>query len=226
VEQRPAQRLAALIVLGLISGSSFAQHRAELPELHIGDTWVYQSSDVRTGDKRNPSTHRLISVTPDTIVLQAGATTRTYTREFNLTDVKRGDIVTETYSPAWQYYSFPLEVGKQWSSDFTSVTRERKRRTRFQWTARVEAIEKITVPAGTFDTFKIRYTGNYQTSDGASSWTGQRIETIWYAPAVKRHVKSEFDIRSFTYYVYHDQRRVELLSFRPGASESDKLPSQ
>jgi hypothetical protein len=47
----------------------------------------------------------------------------------------------------------------------------------------VESMETVTVPAGTFETFRVAC---FNMRDGA------RIMTFWYAPAVRQFVRGEF----------------------------------
>src|SRR5215471_11516673 len=83
------------------------------PELKIGDSSVVRNLDVRTGEKRDTSIV-VIMVDADKIVNEtSGSTsgTRTYTRDYNLLEVKTGEKVTLTVKPFWAYLRFPLEVG-------------------------------------------------------------------------------------------------------------------
>lgn len=72
--------------------------------------------------------------------------------------------------------SSPLWVGKSWPATFLYTRRDgsqaEQKRT---WT--VEARETIEVPAGSFDTFRIRSAGNNLTI------------TLWYAPQLKFFVR-------------------------------------
>lgn len=220
----------------LLSPSVLAQSmsRAERPELKIGDTWAYQRLDVRTGEKRGAGTHILEALSDERIVVQTKALdragremsgTNSYTRDWNLTEVKAGDTVSFTARPAWGYYKFPLEVGQQWEANFATTSLSRtasgvkgtgERTSRWQWKVRVEGVESVTVPAGTFDALKLRYEGNFDTTDGPRRWSGTRTETLWYAPAVKRHVKFEHETRTTSAVgSSYDHERVELLSFKP-----------
>ncbi len=52
------------------------------------------------------------------------------------------------------------------------------------------ALEKVTVPAGTFDAYKIKLHVDATVSDEDAN-IGNTLVTIWYAPAVKRYVKYE-----------------------------------
>jgi hypothetical protein len=51
-------------------------------------------------------------------------------------------------------------------------------------------MEKVTVPAGTFDAYKIELHLDATATDEDAN-IGNTVESIWYAPAVKRYVKLE-----------------------------------
>jgi hypothetical protein len=220
VIMRFALGITMLLAGMLLHSSALAQSlsRADRPELKIGDQWVYRLSDARTGEKRWEGTHVLEALTEDRIVVRTGPAGRnTYTRDWNLTEMKQGDSVTFAARPAWGYYQFPLEVGKQWDAKFDATSRGGQRTARWQWKVRVEAVESVNVPAGTFEAFKLRYEGYFNVSEGTRNWNGSRSETLWYAPAVKRHVRFEFEERAtWAGGSSYDHVRVELVSSKPG----------
>ena len=108
-------------------------------------------------------------------------------------------------------YEFPLEIGQKWSPRFISTSRDGTRTSRWRWDARVDGAETVKVPAGVFDTLRIKLDGFYNGSEGTRSWTGRRIQTIWYSPVAKRTVKSEFEESSGT---YRNVERMELMSYK------------
>ena len=191
---------------------------ADRPDPKVGDSAVFRNLNVRTGEKRETSTV-VIEVDADKIVYEtSGSTsgTRTYTRDYNLREVKTGERVTFTAKPFWSSLRFPLEVGQTWDGFFESetVVRPRNRSTQWRWKANVVAAEEVTVPAGTFQAFKIEYDGRYFAHQGIQSWTGSHKETAWFAPSVNRFVKREVEQRS-PGVNFLDHRVIELLSFKP-----------
>ena len=68
-------------------------------------------------------------------------------------------------------FNFPLEVGKTWTRAFKMTTHANDRSVDIVSNAVVEAYEEVTVPAGTYKTFRIRATNNVGTD-----------ETFWYSP--------------------------------------------
>src|SRR5262249_7627294 len=131
---------------------------AERPDPKIGDSAVYRDLDVRTGEKRDTAVV-VIAVDADKIVNEASGSTsgtRTYTRDYNLLEIKTGEKVTFTVKPFRASLRFPLEVGKTWDGFFESesVVRPRNLDIQWRWNANVVAAEAVTVAAGTFQAFK------------------------------------------------------------------------
>jgi len=193
---------------------------AERLDLKVGDTSVVRNLDLQTGEKRD-TTIVVIMIDADKIVNEtSGSTsgTRTYTRDYNLLEVKTGEKVTLTVKPFWAYLRFPLEVGQTWGGFFESesVVRPRNLSTQWRWKANVVAVEPITVAAGTFQAFKIEYDGRYFAHQGNQSWTGSHKETAWYAPAINHFVKRELEQRA-PGRNFLNQHVIEPLSFKPAS---------
>jgi hypothetical protein len=191
---------------------------ADRPDPKIGDSAVFRNLDVRTGEKRETSTV-VIMIDADKIVSEASGSTsgtRTYTRDYNLREVKTGEKVTFTAKPFWASLRFPLEVGQTWDGFFESeaVLRPRNRSTQWRWKATVVAVEDVTVPAGTFQAFKIEYDGRYFARQSDQSWTGSHKETAWFAPGINQFVKRELEQRA-PGRNFLNHHVIELLAFKP-----------
>jgi hypothetical protein len=99
-------------------------------------------------------------------------------------------------------YAFPLWVGKIWQSRYTYEDRERGRTfSDVLWLGRVTAYEDVTVPAGTFKTFKVEGTNVYAT---------RLVE--WYAPELKTSVKSRLE-RLPDHYLGPGKFTTELIKY-------------
>ena len=131
-----------------------------------------------------------------------------------------GNTDIRTFKPYWPSLRFPLEAGHKWEAPFDveTTTLAFRRNAKWQWKARVAAVEMVTVPAGTYQAFRITSEGTFasrQISQGnLRSWTGSHRETHWYAPEVMRIVKREFE-QSAPVNNSLDHHVVELLSFTP-----------
>jgi hypothetical protein len=74
-------------------------------------------------------------------------------------------------------------VGKIWQNTLNYEDRERHRTfSEVPWLGRVTAYEDVTVPAGTFKTFKV---------EGTNVYAARLVE--WYAPELKTSVKSRLE---------------------------------
>ena len=87
--------------------------------------------------------------------------------------------------------SFPLEIGKKWDYKYSFANKLNPTKGRWQLEANVAAYEKVKVPAGEFDAFKIEYKGFW--NNDTSRQNGRLMLTNWFAPATRSVVKTEFD---------------------------------
>lgn len=155
----------------------------------MGDTWVYESVSGPGKDKREV-TIEVREVTADSIHTESVGSGSVFSRDWRLRETRRGGEVTLRADPPRPLLDFPLEVGKKW--DGRAVTYHADGFVqRWQGAARVERLEKVTVPAGTFDAFLIRYEAYYPSRNGRSNvrW----VESIWYAPEAGRWVKRDYE---------------------------------
>jgi uncharacterized caspase-like protein len=102
-----------------------------------------------------------------------------------------GNIVTNdrgVFSTPRQFYPAELYVGKKWKTMFKQKRPNGTIYT-FEYDVRVVGRETITVPAGTFDTFKIEARG-FNLQLGASL-----SRNIWVAPGVAADIAHEIVVR-------------------------------
>jgi hypothetical protein len=87
--------------------------------------------------------------------------------------------------------SFPLEVGKRWSHSNAWMFKDKGSRGSAVVDVLVVAHEKVRVPAGEFDAFKLEAKGSFRRVSGINSQVvGESAATYWYAPAARAIVKS------------------------------------
>ena len=158
---------------------------ADRPQIQVGDSWNYSFRDTRYSQTDCTYSLSVTGVTGDTITVDmqnpqhcnigALAASTVYDKDFNL-----------MYAGVTPYLTsaFPLAVGKQWTQKF-SLNTEANTLLHNDVTAKVIAIERVTVPAGTFDAYKVvverKYSSQYV--------SGTITETRWYAPQVKTYVR-------------------------------------
>lgn len=155
------------------------------PTYAVGDAWQWVRADRRTGLKEGESRRTVTAVAGDRV---EGSENQ---GRFVMVDHKSME------SPDWvrtgdpRFLDFPLAVGKKWSFKFEQKNNASPNTTRWQYDAEVVAAEKVKVPAGEFEAFKIRYRGYW---DGSGGGNGSATLTNWYAPAARATVRSEFAI--------------------------------
>jgi hypothetical protein len=116
----------------------------------------------------------------------------------------KGDTPVITWDPPlnWQY---PLTVGKSWTREPRITIHAAKRTIPYKEEQKVEAYEDVTVPAGTFRTFKVR---------SISSLGDDNL--IWFSPEMGVFVKV-LNTRTAKHSQGPGTRVIELLSYKRGA---------
>lgn len=184
---------SAVLALGIATPAA--------PATSAGDSYVYRLVNgynqetlgrVRYQVERVDSNRVTVSVSPDSAA--AGwARTEVYTPEGNWL---RGQVenhgVAEDYefAAAFPAYVFPLEPGKSWSVRVNATVPGTGARRSVRVDGLVLGTERIRVPAGEFDTMKVRrfvYPGDAESMKSET----RIVEFDWYAPALGRPVRTE-----------------------------------
>jgi hypothetical protein len=166
-----------------------------------GDTYVYQVVNgynrevlgkVHYQVARAEADGMTVSVTPDSPAVGA-ARTETYTKEGNRLRglLESHGVPTEyEFAAAYPAYVLPLESGKRWSTRVGASVPTLAVRRSVRVDGRVLGTERVKVPAGEFDTIKIRrfvYPG-----DAVAPFSETHItEVDWFAPALGLPVRTE-----------------------------------
>jgi len=184
-----------LTVLFLGIGNSFAEETAAPDDVRVGDRWSYDVKDDATGDLRRAITYVAIEITDKEIttrVMERGKD-QPNTVVFNR-DWGRIDNGTWQTRPSGYGIKKPLEVDKEWRNEANLKNLRTGVTLHASAAVRVAAPEKITTPAGEFDTFRIETKiREVNTKDQTKSST--TTETTWYAPTVNRWVKRKTEVR-------------------------------
>jgi hypothetical protein len=169
--------------LVLFSSAAFAQ-RAELPDVRAGDRWkfaVYATVPSATPNRAWVVT----SVTAISIEGTENGEPLLLTRELNVLESPRG----KDSNP--KSLDFPLEVGKRWRYESDWVFKPKGAKGGISVDVTVVGHERVKVPAGEFDAFKLTAKGSLRgTSPVNSQYAGETTETYWYAPVARTIVKS------------------------------------
>ena len=166
-----------------------------------GDTYVYLVTNGFSREPRGQVSYRIerveadriaASVTPDNPAL-GQAYEVIYTREGNWLRhplASHDRPVHHEFAPAYPAYSFPLDPDKSWSVRVDATVPATGKRSSVRVDGTVLGTERIRVPAGEFDTIRIRrntYAGDWDTFLRETNIT----EIEWYAPALGRAVRGE-----------------------------------
>lgn len=172
----------AVLTLTVLSTPALAQ-KADRPDVKVGDRWRFE---VHLG--QGPSTFKtrdrvrvITSVTPERVELTDDDGKVVLTPDLNDVDtpsVKHSNM---------KLLSFPIEVGKQWRFTDNVLHKAFGSEVSANWRVAVVAYEKVRVPAGEFDAFKLEAKRSWI----AGSVAGTDSSVYWYAPAARAVVKSE-----------------------------------
>ncbi len=186
--------LASLLTSAMF-GIAWADTPVGAPDVHVGDIWHYRTMDGFTNETKLEFTHRIVEVNDREIVVQLknknsnNLELRYFNRDWNSLDV--GSTKFDPYYPA---YKFPMSIGVAWKQEFHSTATNGQSYSAFM-NGRVVALEKVTVPAGVFDAYRIECDVESQSTD-ANVNTSKGSKTIWYAPAIRNYIRSETTISS------------------------------
>lgn len=187
---------AVLTVLFLGIGNSFAEETAAPGDMRVGDRWSYDVKDDTTGDLRRAITYVAIEITDKEITTRAmergkdRPNTVVFNREWGRIDNGLWQLRPSGYG-----IKTPLEVNKEWHNEANSKNLKTGATFRASAAVKVAGQEKVTTPAGEFDTFRIEAkVREVNTKDQTKSST--ITETTWYAPTINRWVKRKTETRA------------------------------
>jgi hypothetical protein len=179
---------AILFVLARTAGAQSAA-----PEVHVGDIWKFRTLDGFTNETQFEATQRVVEINDREIVIQLRNTgkdkssLRYFTRDWNMVDTDDGK-----YDPYYPEFQFPLAAGATWSEKYTWLPMAGAASSGYV-KATVAAQEKVTVPAGTFDAYRIERDVETRANNETAVVTTTHM-TTWYAPAVRRFVRREWTV--------------------------------
>lgn len=208
----------AMAVIAASARLSFAQNVADKPALNVGDLWVFHQTGTEAGKHVDRQWRRQIAET-----LADGMV--------RVTPIYNGVSV---YDASWNPrhpetpdfwpadFEFPLRVGAEWSFASPVPSYDTTGRTYYQQGKhKVVAFEPITVPAGTFECFRLEGTSNWTSGVDIAhpNWRYMATwrMTRWYCPAVKYLAKTriEFSASGIATGVIYSALDSELVRFVP-----------
>lgn len=171
--------------------------RLSAPDIRPGDRWVFvlrTQEEVERGDAGLVTANHVTSVGPGGELhvevqrldkAESPVLRNVYSHQFDLLsrEVVPGEAVE--YRPAFPQFEFPMAVGDTWKRQVAQIQPEWELHAQVGVSVTVEAEEVVTVPAGTFRTFRLQ--GHYTASQATV------MTRYWYAPAAGRSVKGVED---------------------------------
>lgn len=187
------RRLHAIIALTLAVVFSHAMaSEVASPIIEVGEKWVFKG-------RNNPIVEDVVTKIENgniTVQRTYNNDTKTmhylvFTPDWNEIVARIGDGREFKDNPVGVTFKFPLAVGMEWKSE---ARRTLANRGSIQSrVSRVEAIDSVTVPAGTFQAYKIvattKWVSENTDSYGSPRAQGAYDQTYWYAPEINRYVK-------------------------------------
>jgi hypothetical protein len=179
--------MVASLVPVVFASVAFGQVPVERPELSVGDRWSYVERDV-VPRQESKSTREIESRQESAYVVRdsnedvKGVSARTRRLSLHLNRLRT--INGQTSDSGW--FQFPLVPGKKYGAKELWVNSAGDSGYD-DMTYAVVGTEKVTVPAGTFDTVKVEGEGRwYNTSVNRSD---KKTVTLWYAPEAKAMIR-------------------------------------
>ncbi len=200
--------LNVFINLGLIAGSlcfatsAYAQVQfpVEAPSPKVGQIATFRTVDLWNNKEISVTSNELVAVESEYLVIRSKrsdrdtATTFRTSKSWNVCrSMRDSDKVSCEGS-----LKFPMQIGSKqtvkerpWANGqgYDNVTCE------------VKGEEKVSVLAGNFDALRVVCSG-FWTRIFEGSFSGRLNETIWYAPAISRTVKSQLNL-------FHSQGQLD-----------------
>ena len=173
----------AVLVLAVLTDPALAQ-KAEQPDVKVGDQWQFVMYYNVPSTKPNRA-WVITSVTPTGIAGTENGESLMLTPDLNVLESPRH----KDSNP--KALSFPLEVGKRWRYASNWMFKAKGANGSSIVDVVVIGHEKVTVPAGEFDAFKLVAKGSLSgVSPINSQYAGETTTTYWYAPAARTIVVS------------------------------------
>jgi len=195
------------------------------PDIKVGDVFIIESINP-AHPENNAKTERTVVSTDGGIIVLSVVNLNSksgkkrslkFNKEWNLIATRNSDNSGFDYSPPLKYFEFPLSPGKTWQQTTTETNIKTDAIRKHKISAVVGDWEDITVPAGTFHAIKVSLNTEVVNPITGEKSTG--TDTSWYAPDVKRTIKSEVTSRNETDKT-EQQSVAQLISFNGDKTKS------
>jgi hypothetical protein len=181
------------------AGNPFTKGSALTRISRVGDAVTYREFDLRAGIERRVYTNTVVRVTDTEVIHDTGLVS-------DLLGNQRRSKDGYVFGPS-QFMAPEFSVGKRWRTQY-SITSSKGVTWQSEMELRVAARERVSVPAGTFNAFRIE-------ARGLSTNPGGPIETEirrWHVPDFQWPVRREEVRRRYGREIF--TQRLELLSVK------------
>lgn len=174
-------------------------------EFALGDTYTYRKLDLSTQEEKPGYTLTITQISDDTVVYNKGRVVRDLLGNV-YKNIAYGEY-TGAEGGAAQFYPAEYTIGKRWTARYHVKGKDGK-----QWSTeyvfKVVGREKITLPAGEFDAFKVE-------GQGFNTLGARLTFTYWAAPdKVRRPLVTEFNATGSKTGRTYVNERFELTAYR------------
>jgi hypothetical protein len=171
------------------------------PQVKVSDYWEYAVRDGYTGLPRGTHRYEVVRSDASGVTVQVTSEgllldTLLYAPGWNGREMPLPNTQRFRYEPTYEAYAYPLAPGKKWRNVIRSTDVATGMTYNTHIYGKVVGWERISVPAGQFDVLRVEreiFAGNM---DGRRSQEEIR-ETDWYAPSVRRTVRSQATSQHF-----------------------------
>ncbi len=186
------------IQLASQAGNPFTKGSAFTRMAKVGDSYTYRDLSIMTNTERRTYTTIVTQVTDTEVIHNTGLVT-------DLLGNQRRTNQGYVFSPN-QLAPSEFAVGKRWNTRF-EVTNPKGDKYQSQQAIRIVVRQEVTVPAGTFNAFRLEGRGRNSDPRGATSV----YVTRWFVPELQRPVLREETLWRGGEVVY--TQRLELVSY-------------
>lgn len=173
----------ALLAFTVVASPAIAQ-KADRPIVRAGDRWQFVEYYGTASTEPNRD-WVVTSVTPSRIEGTENGEPLVLNSELNVLESPRSK------NSNLQALSFPLEIGKQWQYAGEWVFKVTGSKGSSIIEVEVVDYERVNVPAGDFEAFKLMSKGSIRGVSAKNSLIEAEVtSTYWYAPAARAIVKS------------------------------------
>lgn len=189
----------SFLLASLVAAAPVAAQQVNAPTVRIGDTWEHESTDDWSSQVRLQERQEVVGTMQGFVRFRVEAKTRNLKtnamepraveEETQRADMNVDFPTRDGGSHRRVNFSWPLEVGKKWSYEYTVISvgaNGQSVAALNRISAEVAGWESVTTPGGTFRALKVVHKGTAEYPGFPVSRVGW---TFWYAPEVSSQVK-------------------------------------